>query len=117
MILERRIKELRLNKKLSQQELGNIIGVSKVSISGYENGTRTPNLDKLIELANYFKVSVDYLIGRDKKAYNEMDNKFVGYISEEDIELINELKHYPNLYNNIIKDIPKKVIQINKKIK
>lgn len=117
MIIGKRLKELRINNKITQQELGDIINVSKVSISGYEKGTRIPSLDTLIELANYFKVSIDYLIGREKKIYNEIDNKFIGYISEQDIDLIYELKHYPNLYNIIIKDIPNKVKQINKRIK
>lgn len=117
MINGKRIKKLRAENKISQQELGDIIGVTKVSISGYENGNRAPSLDKLIEIANYFKTSIDYLVSREKKVINEEDNKFVGYISEQDIEFINELKHYPNLYNAIMKDIKKKVVQMNKKIK
>lgn len=117
MINGKRIKKLRVDKKISQQELGDIIGVTKVSISGYENGNRAPSLDKLVEIANYFNTSLDYLVSREMKVFNEDDNKFVGCISEQDIELINELKHYPNLYNTIIKDIKKKVIQMSKKIK
>ena len=49
--------------------------------------------------------------------FNEDDKKFIGYIPEQDIEFINELKQYPNLYNTIMKDIKKKIIQMNKKIK
>ena len=44
MLIGKRIKELRLERKMSQQELGDMIGVTKVSICGYENGTRTPFL-------------------------------------------------------------------------
>ena len=117
MINGKIIKKLREDQKISQQELGDIIGVSKVSVSGYENGNRTPSIDTLVEISNFFGVSVDYLLGREKKVFNEDDKKFIGYISEQDIEFINELKHYPNLYNTIMKDIKKKIIQMNKKIK
>ena len=117
MVIGERIKNLRTAKNISQEELGTIIGVSKVSICGYENNKRCPNLEIIIKLANYFETSIDYLLGREKKIYNEDDNKFVGYISEKDIELIYEIKHYPNLYISLMKDIPKNVKDINRKIK
>lgn len=60
-----RLKELRLSKKLTQQQLGDIVHVSKVSISGYERGERSPDKDTLTALANFFNVSTDYLLGRD----------------------------------------------------
>lgn len=60
-----RLKELRLSKNLTQQELGNIVHVSKVSISGYERGERSPDRDTLTALADYFEVSTDYLLGRE----------------------------------------------------
>ena len=45
-MIGKRLKELRIQKGLSQQDLGDAIGVTKVSICGYENGTRLPNLEK-----------------------------------------------------------------------
>lgn len=57
-----RLKDLRLKKKLTQQQLGDIIHVSKVSISGYERGERSPDTETLKDLANYFEVSIDYLL-------------------------------------------------------
>ena len=44
MLIGKRIKELRIEKGLSQQQLGEIIGVTKVSVCGYENGSRVPTL-------------------------------------------------------------------------
>ena len=44
MLVGQRIKELRIEKGISQQELGDLIGVTKVSICGYENGTIIPSL-------------------------------------------------------------------------
>lgn len=63
-----RLKELRLQNKLTQQELGEIVHVSKVSISGYERGDRSPDRDTLTALADYFGVSIDYLLGRERSA-------------------------------------------------
>ncbi|WP_078577361.1 helix-turn-helix domain-containing protein [Salipaludibacillus agaradhaerens] len=60
----KRLKILRQNKKLTQEELGKIINVSKVSISGYESGDRSPDTDNLRRLADYFDVTTDYLLGR-----------------------------------------------------
>ena len=48
MVVGKRIKELRANAEISQQELGDLVGVSKVSISGYESGNRIPSLEILI---------------------------------------------------------------------
>lgn len=59
-----RLKQLRKEYKLTQTDLGNKINVTKVSISGYENGNRSPDTETLTRLADYFDVSTDYLLGR-----------------------------------------------------
>ena len=58
-----RLKELRIEKKVSQQLLGEKIGYTQAGIAKWEAGTRSPNIDALIALATYFDVSVDYLVG------------------------------------------------------
>jgi transcriptional regulator with XRE-family HTH domain len=45
MIIGERIKKERIKRNLSQQQLGDMLGVSKVSICGYETGTRTPTME------------------------------------------------------------------------
>lgn len=59
-----RLKELRNAASLSQDELGNALGLSKSSISNYEKGYRQPDMATLHSIADYFNVTVDYLIGR-----------------------------------------------------
>lgn len=59
-----RLKELRLKNKLTQEELGKMLNLTNVSISGYENGDRTPDIENLSKLADYFNVTTDYLLGR-----------------------------------------------------
>lgn len=58
-----RLKELRKEKKLTQEELAGEIGVSKITILRWENGERQIKQDKAQQLADYFGVSVGYLLG------------------------------------------------------
>lgn len=58
-----RLKELRTEKDIGQVELAKTINVSKGIISLWENGLREPKLSNLIALANFFEVSIDYLVG------------------------------------------------------
>lgn len=67
-----RLKELRTAKDLNQRELGEIIDVTRVSVSAYENGYSQPSLEVVIKLADLFKVTIDYLICREhEKMSNE----------------------------------------------
>ena len=58
-----RVKKLRKQRKLSQKELGEAIGLTAKSICTIESGTRTTTIEKLILLAKFFQVSTDYLLG------------------------------------------------------
>lgn len=59
-----KIKELRIEHKLSQNELGKIINVSGQTILNWENDIYEPSIEKLIQLADYFNVTLDYLVNR-----------------------------------------------------
>ena len=59
-----RLKELRVKKGLSQLRLATDLNTTQNTISRYETGEREPGIDELIKIADYFNVSVDYLIGR-----------------------------------------------------
>lgn len=62
-IFSERIKELRLEKNLSQKELGEELNLSPTTITKWERGDRVPNIDIFIMLAKYFNCSIDYLVG------------------------------------------------------
>lgn len=66
MGLGSRIRELRKDKKMTQEQLGEILNVSKASISGYENETREPDSKSLVKIAEYFNVSLDYLLNKNQ---------------------------------------------------
>ena len=59
-----RLKELRTSKKLNQETLAKDLGVSQSTLSYWERGDYQPDNENLIIIANYFEVSVDYLLGR-----------------------------------------------------
>lgn len=58
------LRTLREECGLSQEQLGQIIGVKRYSIYTYEKGKSCPDMEGLIALAEYFQVSIDYLVGR-----------------------------------------------------
>lgn len=60
-----RLKELRTSIGLQQKEIASALNISKQSYSNYELGQREPSLNMLCTLADYFNVSVDYLLGHD----------------------------------------------------
>ena len=64
-----RLKELRLARKMSQQRLAMELSMAQNTISRYENGEREPGIDELIRIADYFDVSVDYLLGRSDQPH------------------------------------------------
>jgi transcriptional regulator with XRE-family HTH domain len=69
-----KLKELRENMGISQYELAERLGVAQSTIGGWESGKREPNFKTIKIIADFFNVSVDYLLGRtDSKSSSEMD--------------------------------------------
>ena len=64
MTCSERIKELRTKNGLTQKQLAKESGLSERSVQNYELGERIPTLQAAISLADYFDVSLDYLVGR-----------------------------------------------------
>ena len=59
-----RMKKLREEKGLMQQDVCNAVDIEQSTLANYENNRRVPKTDILIEIANYYGVSLDYLVGR-----------------------------------------------------
>lgn len=59
-----RLKELRKANNLTLEQLGTDIESTKATMSNFETGQKKPSLDMIIKLADYFQVSIDYLVGR-----------------------------------------------------
>lgn len=61
--LGNRLRQLRQNKNLRQEQVADLIGINKKQISAYENNTRQPSYEILVRIAILFRVSTDYLLG------------------------------------------------------
>ncbi len=68
MSFSERLKELRKSKKINQTILANAVNLNIKQIQRYEGGSNEPTLSVLIALADYFDVSLDYLVGRSDVA-------------------------------------------------
>ena len=95
-----RLKELREDLHLRQDQVAKLMRVNKNAISTYENGTREPSLGMLVRLARLYRVSTDYLLG-------VTDNRVVDIsgLTEHEATLICELvedmtKKNENLFSN-----------------
>ena len=83
-----KLKELREQVGFSQTQLANELGISRGSISHYENGERQPDVDVLVWLCKYFNVSADYLIGLSDVATLNTDMQAVcDYIGLDDVSV------------------------------
>lgn len=72
-----RIKELRLKRNKTQKEVGEAIGLTDRAIAHYENGIREPKLETWQKLADFFGVSVSYLLGYRDSPNNNFDDIFL----------------------------------------
>ncbi len=72
MTLNENIKQLRLARNLSQVDLAKALGVTKQSVSNWENNNIQPSIDMLIRLAQFFSVSTDYMLGLNHRKYIEI---------------------------------------------
>ena len=117
MLLGKRIRSLRKEHGLTQEELGKMINVTKVSICCYEKETRTPTLETLLELSKVFKVDINYFFGNDLYIVAEDDSNYGLSVAKEEIQFLEELRKHSSLYNRVI-DNPKRIVElIDKKMR
>ena len=102
MAFKERIKTLRLEKNLTQDELAKATGLSRSAIGMYESGSREPNFETLEVLADFFNVDMNYLLGR-----SEILNCPTYYLDPEVAELADQLHKNPEL--RILFDASKKL--------
>lgn len=91
---KKRIKELRIENNLTQLGLAKKLGISKSTISMYENGNREPNFEILEALADIFNVDIDYLHGRTdipKKIHFDSHGNKYQYTDQVDLSNISNI--------------------------
>lgn len=62
-----RLRQLRKDNNITLKELAKEIEVTDATLSRYQNDVRKPNIDIIIKIANYFEVSIDYLLGKSNE--------------------------------------------------
>ena len=65
-VFPRRLQYLRERRRMNRKALGELCGLSQSIIGKYERGEKEPSLDTLVALADFFDVTTDYLLGRQK---------------------------------------------------
>ena len=83
-----RIAELRKEKHLNQVGLAMKLNISQYMVSAYETGRHQPTMDMLIELADFFNVSIDYLVGKSEIRHCA-DIFLNNGLSKKELELLN----------------------------
>ena len=89
-IFSERIKLLRKARKLTLKQLGDIIGFTTGTLSDIENGKAFISFDKAIELANYYGVPLDYLVGREVESGRPLPA-----VTPDEFALVEKLRALP----------------------
>lgn len=87
----KKLKDARKKKKLTQKVVGEMIYISESALSKQENDNGYPKLNILLELADLYDVSIDYLFSRDKFVACENDDKYYVRVSDKTLNLISIL--------------------------
>lgn len=90
-MIEERIKTIRQNKGYTQAELARKLNITRSSINAWELGISTPSTQYIIELANLFNVSTDYLLNVDDREKNIVN---IDGLSDKEVKIIKELVEY-----------------------
>ena len=101
-IFAERLRELRSEKKMTMKELGDKLALTEQAISMYERNERRPNFEKLEEIADFFNVDMNYLLGKSdiKNSYQLKTDiyginkqEMIDYLNRTNPELIETYKH------------------------
>ena len=97
-MLSKRLKELRMNNSLKQSDLAKLLSISTSRYGQYETGRRSPDYKLLIQIANFYNVSIDYLLGRTNviKPENIDENDLLAKLNTADSETKASVEQFLN---------------------
>lgn len=101
MDIGKKIRSLRLQKNIPQNDLARILGVSKSTMSNYERNHSTPDPDLLVKLADYFHVSIDYLFDYNELHHSELTRESSDYNRLDSSPLNKDEWNVLNYYNRL----------------
>ena len=88
-MVSERIKNLRMSNDMTQTDLAKKLNITRSSVNAWEMGTSIPSTTYIVELAQLFHVSTDYLLGLSDNVTLD-----VSYLNEREIQLVYELIQY-----------------------
>jgi len=102
-VIGKRINSLLCERNMKQKEFAKCLGVTDNTVSYFVNGSRMPNMEQLVKIADFFNVSVDYIIGRTDVSSTDIEiKKICDYtkLSEMAIKNINNITNSENNRND-----------------
>ncbi|MCY8387919.1 helix-turn-helix transcriptional regulator [Bacillus inaquosorum] len=87
MKFDETLKKLRREKNLSQKELGNKLGLAESTIGMYEQGKRQPDYETLLKIADFFEVTLDFLLGNQRGGSSVKETEASYNISDPDLQI------------------------------
>lgn len=99
------IKRERCKRGLSQEQLGQMIHVSKVSICGYEKGTKTPTLENLLNLLDTLNLKIEDVFNQKYTMIKDNEVPYGMKVSNDELDLIKELRKHPEVYKFLCDNI------------
>ena len=93
MLFGAMIKKLREQKDLKQEDIAKMMNVDRSTVGKWENGSSKPDYEKMLKLADYFKVTVDYLLGREEIKTIAAHKEGEGF-TEDELKDIEEFKNF-----------------------
>lgn len=121
--MAKRLRQLRLDKGVSQEELAKWLSVSRTSYTKYETGAYEPSIETLIKLAGYYGVSVDYIIGYSDSCItyehctDDEQNIIALYRRYRNKEVIRDMLAEPDTLSNLAEDEQELVVNYRKSVK
>lgn len=115
-MMGQRLKEARINAKLTQSELASIIGVKPAEISQYESDKRTPRWNIFVKILDKLNISADILLGREVSAISD-DEEYHIKLSKKDLQILESIKNCPKLYKLLSSDPDRNTKVINNNLK
>lgn len=88
----KRLEGLRISYNLTQKQLADELGVTKQTVSNWENDNILPSIETLMRICQFFNVSTDYVLGLDNKKYIEVSDLSLEVVSHIQ-QIINDIKN------------------------
>lgn len=109
-MFSQKLKQLRENDDISQIRFAKEIGYSQASIAAWENGTREPGINTLIKIAQFFNVSIDYLVGKVQQEQKKEKNT---ELTSSEQTLLANYKRLPEDLRRLAETYVKKLVSLH----